>query len=375
MFALSRKGNGILLVVVVCGLLAASGAMAQEDSSDFQITPDLLDGTSELASLDPELCIELTMECFDAPASAGVLPVGGVVTNCGDETLAYVRVRDAQGGGSWYIDGISLAPGESASWSGEYGFYNPDECPVHVKVVAFGWAAGLARYTQDLVADWCDCPSMMDICRTPGFWGTRAGTEKLNSQNITQAVIDAAPAGLMVCGQAIDNTSLDYFGSAQEAMCVHPRSAQILQLARHLTAAALNCVVSGSPMDCEGTGIDELFTHCNDICVAGTDAAEINYCYTAVDCWNNGGRLLDNGMCQMGTCALDGAACKNDNDCGFTLEGAPVECVLFTDTCHDQPLVNEYLGLDFSDPGPAGSSGACNDAIRNDCDFFEGCSY
>ena len=54
------------------------------------------------------------------------------------------------------------------------------------------------------------CEPGNEICRTPGFWGARGGTEKSpRSQNITQAVIDSVtPPGLDVCGVFITNTDL-----------------------------------------------------------------------------------------------------------------------------------------------------------------------
>ena len=104
-----------------------------------------------------------------------------------------------------------------------------------------------------------------------------------------------------------------------------------------------------------------------------TDPDEIGYCEKSIDCWNNGGVLLDSGICQLGVCAHDGAPCEESEDCGYDFEGGMIECVPFTDTCHYQPLVNEALGLDFEPPGPASSPKACNAAIKNDCDLLDDC--
>jgi hypothetical protein len=82
-----------------------------------------------------------------------------------------------------------------------------------------------------------------EICRTAGFWAEHGGSEKGCSQNITQTVIDAA-GPLAVCGESISTTGIDDAASALEAMCVRVRGEQRLQLARQLTAAALNCVVT-----------------------------------------------------------------------------------------------------------------------------------
>ncbi len=93
--------------------------------------------------------------------------------------------------------------------------------------------------------------SGLGVCRTAGFWGTHAGSEKGKSINITQMVIDFAhyslyPTGpLNVCGEKIINTKLNDAASALEGLCVAVKGNQELQLARQLTAAALNCAISG----------------------------------------------------------------------------------------------------------------------------------
>jgi hypothetical protein len=346
--------------LVACAALAVAGAWAIEDPDPGVFVCPLED-----------MCLEILEQCDAADPGDGSFSFMGTVTNCGTATFDEVVVKDAislEMIGFWN----ALAPGDSFDLSGALdGNACPD--PTIHEIVAKGKIfsgdndAEPCRIKVFKNTD-CDCPpTLQDVCRTPGFWGLRAGEEKDDSQNITQAVIDAAPAGIMVCGEMVDNTGLDMPGSAQEAMCLHPRGEPIHQLARHLTAMALNCVVSGSLLDCDGTSVAALFSDCNAECLAGTDAGEINFCNEAVDCWNNGGTLLDNGMCQMGVCFDTGAACEEDEDCGFDDLGEPVVCVPFEDTCHDRPLVNEDLGLFFDPPGPAGSSKACNSAIKNDC--------
>jgi hypothetical protein len=77
-----------------------------------------------------------------------------------------------------------------------------------------------------------DCVSEA-ICRTPGFWGTHAGTEKKGSQDITQAVITACGGSLEICGECINDTvPINNAASAVEAMCVNVKGAKRLQLAR-----------------------------------------------------------------------------------------------------------------------------------------------
>jgi hypothetical protein len=235
-----------------------------------------------------------------------------------------------------------------------------------------------------------------EFCRTAGFWSTHAGSEKKNgkSQNITLAVIDLAdgilnlPAKdlinlygqygkLNICGENIVNTQLTDAASALESMCVSPQGDQRLQLVRQLTAASLNCVLSGGNPDCIGVdgpsniSVEELFAACNTACAAGgttvTDDVNTISCIAAVDCWNNGGIFFEaTGFCQTGTCSLDGVtACNSKSDCPLYY-GKEQSCIALAGTCHDQKLVKDGF-FDFDPPGPAGSSDACNTAIGNRC--------
>jgi hypothetical protein len=196
------------------------------------------------------------------------------------------------------------------------------------------------------------------ICRTPGFWGTHAGTEKARSINIAEAVFDCADGNcndhtandfVLICGEKIDSpdsdpadgtTDIDDASSSTEAICVPVKGAPILQLARQLTAAALNCLISGGGGDCAGTILySSVFADCNAKCSSGTATkAELTACISEIDCLNNG-NSFDNGICSPGG------------------EG----------NCHDRDLVNEDLGLRFAPPGPAGSSNACNAATASPC--------
>ncbi|MFH1110481.1 MAG: HYR domain-containing protein [Planctomycetota bacterium] len=201
-------------------------------------------------------------------------------------------------------------------------------------------------------------------CRTPGFWGThaRANPLKRGSQNITQAVINAGGGSLFVCGECINATvPVNNAASAVEAMCVAPRSAIVLQNARQLTALALNCIVSGFGDDCGGNAyLAGLFSYCNNACLGGSTSANTQ-CRNEIDCFNNGGHFLITGFCQTGTCA-NGAACNGSTPCA---DLSP--CTPLPGNCHDRPLVNDALGLDFDPPGPAGSEADCNSAIGNNC--------
>ncbi len=217
----------------------------------------------------------------------------------------------------------------------------------------------------------CPCtPTGPDVCRTPGFWGTHAGLEKKNSQNITQAVIDEV-GSLTVCGKSISTTVVRAMNSAVEGMCVSPQGEQKLQLARQLTAAALNCVMTNGSPTCVNTTLGATFQECNSACAGGPSTIGVSDCIKAVDCFNNGGTLLANGYCQVGTCGNDGVTvCDSDGACLPDALGNPVPCVPLPGNCHDRPLVNADLGLDFDPPGPAGSSNACNAATSNTCTIF-----
>jgi hypothetical protein len=185
-----------------------------------------------------------------------------------------------------------------------------------------------------------------EVCRTPGFWGTHADQDatKHCSQDITAAVIEAAGGHLTICGHTIDNTNVGNAMSAIEALCVQVRGTQTLQLIRQLTAASLNCVVSGDPADCTGSSIASLFTDCN---TCSPSSNTIGGCIAALDCFNNGG-TFSNGTCTPG---------------GDT-------------NCHNQPLPLDTLDLPnnsvgagscFGQQGAAGSSDECSAATGSSC--------
>jgi hypothetical protein len=191
-----------------------------------------------------------------------------------------------------------------------------------------------------------------DFCRSPGFWSGHAGTEKQCSQDVTQAVIAANGGTLQVCGETITTTALDDANSAVEAMCVRIRGDQQLQLARQLTALALNCVVSelNAGLDpagnalCTGVGVRALFDDCNAVCAGARGTRTVESCLDAIECVNNGGRPV------WGYCLMDNDSCK---DVDFP-------------PCAVLPLPN--CGNGCSDHiGQNGSSWKCQSARDNDC--------
>jgi hypothetical protein len=186
-----------------------------------------------------------------------------------------------------------------------------------------------------------------EICRTPGFWGTHGGLEKSSSQQITGDVLAAFNGTLQICGVTVDTVD-----EALQAICVSPKGDSRLQLARQLTAAALNCGITnagGTPGQCTlengadpcaGVSIGDVFQACNLACPTGTTAVVDGHtisCIGAIDCFNGGG-VFD-------------PATGNCNDATGT-------------SCHDRDLSAGCF--EFVPPGAAGSPKACNDA-RKDC--------
>jgi hypothetical protein len=167
-------------------------------------------------------------------------------------------------------------------------------------------------------------------CRTPGFWGTHGG----DPFNVTQMAIDAGGGCLEVCGEVITNTVPSSAESALEAICVSPRGALRLQLARQLTAMSLNCAMNGFDIDCSGHArLAPLFAACNAACAGNT--ADVGDCIAMVDCFNNGGETeVETGLCYTDTIA----------------------------NCHLRPLP-----APFDASSGATSSQTCSQARKNGC--------
>jgi hypothetical protein len=183
--------------------------------------------------------------------------------------------------------------------------------------------------------------------------------EKSNSQNITLQVLANFGGSLEICGATINNTLVGSPNSAVEAICVSPKGDSRLQLARQLTAAALNCGITNStdPTTCTGLGesstdpcagvsVHDVFEACNAACPTGTTITvnDINgtpttvSCIGLLDCFNNGGGVGINPVTGLPEC------------------GAGPTC--------SETLVNGCFN--FEPPGAAGGPKACNDARKND---------
>jgi len=133
-------------------------------------------------------------------------------------------------------------------------------------------------------------------------------------------------------GENVDDVDRNSASSALEAICVSPQGNQSLQLARQLTAMALNCVVSAFGDTCSGNSyLSDLWTDCNAACTGGASDLTVGDCISAVDCFNNGGDLNSDGLCIIDD----------------------------VNNCHDRALP-DTLTL-----GPADSSQTCNYARKN----------
>ena len=208
------------------------------------------------------------------------------------------------------------------------------------------------------------------ICRSSGFYGThaRANPAKPGSKNITQAIINAGGGSLNVCGECINATvPVNNAASAVEALCVSPQGTIVLQNVRQLTALALNCIITGAGDDCSGSAsLGALFSDCNNACLGLASTRTNAQCRAEIDCFNNGGVFNNslNNTCQLGSCSI-----TTSQACGTNLPACPIgqTCVPTPGNCHDEPLENAALGLDFEPPGPAGSEADCNAAKKNRC--------
>jgi hypothetical protein len=141
-----------------------------------------------------------------------------------------------------------------------------------------------------------------------------------------------------------------------------------------MTAAALNCVMSGGDGACVGGPIEALYAECDAACVGDPSAYSINECIGLIDCFNNGGTIVgDQCIYNPGVCegSMEGELCDVDNpECGDLTGDVCVPDP--QETCHERELcqVDEEGepiedGLCFIPPGPAGSAKDCNVARKN----------
>ncbi|MHC4934489.1 MAG: SdrD B-like domain-containing protein [Planctomycetota bacterium] len=231
------------------------------------------------------------------------------------------------------LEGLSGSPGPGSS-----AVANDSDCDPTVNMtVCEAFPAGTNNPNID-----CGFvrPPEEAICRTPGFWGARAG-DRRDCQNITQAVIDANGGSISVCGETITDTSTGGvlpgdLSSALEAVCVRVQGVPERQLYRQLTAAALNCVVSGDP-SCALIPLQGVtWADCNMACSGMGDPADIQSCISQIDCWNNGGTYgplgCDESQEDINSCHTR-SICESPN---AALQGlCPLRCASSPDACRE----------------------------------------
>ena len=209
-------------------------------------------------------------------------------------------------------------------------------------------------------------PSGCDaICRTPGFWGARGGSER-GGQNVTEAVIDLAGGSLQVCGQSITETNdIGDLDSALEGLCVSVRGVSQRQLYRQLVAFYLNCTISGGG-DCDA--LVSIASECDSLCATGSsDSVSYGECISEIDCFNNGGTLFD-GACALGTCSIDDTElCGEDFGGCSDVDDQSQYCENFEGNCHDASLCPVDGAFCFEPLGRASSKRSCSRARRNPC--------
>jgi hypothetical protein len=214
----------------------------------------------------------------------------------------------------------------------------------------------------------------LELCRTPGFWGSRGGYEGdgfyTKGQNVTGEVIGD---GLLVCGTLITGTMLGDGQSATEAICIKggdPRA----KMMRMLMSASLNCALGDCSANTSG-----LVAYCNDVC-ANEVSADYGMCHGSLGCFNEGGHINADGSCvPAGEFACTGTDTLCDPadpvECNF-LDGE--ECVSY-ESCHermacpdlyDDGEINDSADC-FEPLGAASSPGKCNAARKTTPYIFD----
>jgi hypothetical protein len=197
-----------------------------------------------------------------------------------------------------------------------------------------------------------------DLCRTAGFWATHAEEAPPKAFDLTGDAITLAGGQITVCGVVLTDST-----AAMQAMCISPEGDPLLQLARQLTAAALNCAITDGTCSVEG-----LIADCENTCVDGSGTRDVDVCTREVDCFNNGD-YWDGAMCWSGTCELEGTDCNTDSECPL-ITGTEVHeaCVPFANTCHTRDICE---GDFCEETGKAGSSKTCNDLKKDQTTIFD----
>jgi hypothetical protein len=218
------------------------------------------------------------------------------------------------------------------------------------------------------------CFPGLEICRTPGFWGSRGGYEGdgfwTKGQNVTGEVIGD---GLMVCGTLITGTMLGDGQSATEAICIKGGDKRA-KMMRMLMSASLNCALGDCSANTSG-----LVAYCNDVC-ANEVTADYGMCQGSLGCFNEGGHINADGSCVP---AGEFACTGTDTLCD---PADPVECNLLDgeecvsyESCHDRMACPDFYddgeingSADCFEPlGAASSPGKCNAARKTTPYIFD----
>ena len=390
----------LALAVGVLALLGTSAAVAQTHTTGLSVTKTCPDPTTPVAQGDPFQCTFQVTNSGDTAHGVNNLTFTNTypwVSAGNPGNGPTVAVQCLQGGVP--VTALGAAGTATASCSGTVMETAPNDCnpadrQVNDRIAVtgtdadttpggFGGSPVSGSATNGPIVSGQDCNGG-EFCRTPGFWSTHTADSesgKACAQNVTQAVLDEG-GPLLICGEVICNTLVDDASSAVEAMCVAVKGQAERQLARQLTAAGLNCIVTTGSALCDGVSIDEAFDNCNLMC--DTDATNdpdgytVAGCIAEIDCFNNGGTFDDTtGFCGTGTCSNAPTELCNAGDLSNCPPGIGVECVPIPDNCHDAEfsdfenvtLPNDELASTdpcFEKVGPADSS-ACKGAKKTAC--------
>jgi hypothetical protein len=230
--------------------------------------------------------------------------------------------------------------------------------------------------------------SCKDICRRFGWWGKRAGDgDGENDINVVQRILDFY-GGIDVCGQHIDETSVDggnsvdAFGldSALEGLCVRPQHVEQRTLYRELVTTALNCAMSGAAgaefCDTVVTRfVDVTFSECDALCAgdavvtADDEQTLAEACIQQLDCYNSGGQMVG-GKCAIGQCEVTRQLCGADFGACPPVANIPIPllqtCERFPGNCRDEEFCQEGINV-CPDRNPNTSGKACREAKGNEC--------
>jgi len=256
-------------------------------------------------------------------------------------------VCDPDDPGSLCVPDSCLA-GECTADTGERDNCEGDECQVCND--STGVCNVIPRDAEPAAPDAC---FGNEICRTPGFWGSRGGFDGdgywRKGQDVVGEVI--GDDGLLVCGTLIlRDADIGTGQNATEAICVKggdPRA----KMMRMLMSASLNCALG----DCS-TNTSDLVSACNEVCET-EDSGSYGACQSALGCFNEGGHINSDGTCVaagQAVCEDSGESCSGDGDCNVLTSEA---CVSY-ESCHDRMACPDYY-----DDGEVNGSADCYEPL------------